>query len=119
MASFGAGLWRMLTLPVDAWKTSKQVYGSEGLKVLFQKFKVNGVSAFYQGAIASATATMVGHYPWFTTYNYLDAYIPKVSFKEDKLKALVRGASMGFVCSLVSDTVSNSIRVVKTVKQTS
>ena len=26
---------------------------------------------------------------------------------------------MGFICSLVSDTVSNSIRVVKTVKQTS
>ena len=81
LASFCAGLWRILTLPVDAWKTSKQVYGSDGLKVLFQKFKVNGISAFYQGAVASATATMVGHYPWFTTYNYLDVYIPKVSFK--------------------------------------
>lgn len=26
---------------------------------------------------------------------------------------------MGFICSMVSDTVSNSIRVIKTVKQTS
>lgn len=81
LGSFCAGCWRMLTLPIDAWKTSKQVYGAEGLKVLFQKYKVNGVSTFYQGAIASATATFVGHYPWFTTYNYLDVYLPKVSFK--------------------------------------
>lgn len=112
-------MWRLITLPVDAWKTSKQVYGSNGLNVLIQKFRVNGISAFYQGAVASVTATMVGHFPWFTTYNYLDLYLPKASFKDDRLKALVRGAFMGFVCSLVSDTISNSIRVVKTVKQTS
>ena len=106
-------------MPVDAWKTSKQVYGNDGLKVLIQKFRVNGISAFYQGALASVTATFAGHFPWFATYNYLDVYLPKVTFKEDRLKALIRGATMGFICSLVSDTVSNSIRVVKTVKQTS
>lgn len=30
-----AGCWRLSTLPVDAWKTSKQVYGKDGLKMLF------------------------------------------------------------------------------------
>lgn len=32
--------------------------------------------------------------------------------------ALLRSAGIGFMCTLVSDTISNSIRVIKTVKQT-
>lgn len=119
LGSVLAGLWRLSTLPIDAWKTSKQVHGADGLKMLFEKYKLNGIKTFYQGGIASASATMVGHYPWFVTNNYLDFYIPKYSFKDDKLKALLRGAFIGFCCTMVSDTVSNSIRVLKTMKQTS
>lgn len=119
LGSVLAGLWRLSTLPIDAWKTSKQVHGQKGLSMLFEKYKTHGIKAFYQGGVASATATMVGHYPWFVTNNYLDFYIPKYSFKDEKLKALVRGAVIGFICTLVSDTISNSIRVLKTMKQTS
>ena len=81
LGSVLAGLWRLTTLPVDAWKTSKQVYGTEGLKVLAAKFKTHGVSAYYQGGVASALATMVGHYPWFLTNNYLEFYLTKYSYK--------------------------------------
>lgn len=119
LASFCAGCWRLLTLPIDAWKTSKQVNGADGLKVLLTKYRANGISTFYQGGVASALATMAGHYPWFVTYNYLDHYLPKYSFKEDKLRALLRNAFIGFCGTMVSDTISNSIRVVKTIKQTS
>lgn len=66
-----AGLWRLSTLPVDAWKTAKQVHGHGGLNIVLNKFKAHGVSAFYHGGVASALATMVGHYPWFLTNNYL------------------------------------------------
>ena len=118
MASILAGSWRIFVLPIDAWKTSKQVHGADGLKLLSQKMKINGVSTLYQGAMASSLATMVGHYPWFLTYNYLNHYFPKIKFEDDLFKALIRNASIGFSASLVSDTVSNSIRVVKTVKQT-
>ena len=118
LGSVLAGFWRLSTLPIDAWKTSKQVYGSDGLKMLFNKYNANGIRTFYQGGIASASATMAGHYPWFVTNNYLDYYIPKYSFKDEKLKALMRGAFIGFCCTLVSDTISNSIRVMKTMKQT-
>ncbi len=31
----------------------------------------------------------------------------------------MRSATIGFTCTLVSDTISNSIRVIKTIKQTS
>lgn len=81
LGSVLAGLWRLSTLPIDAWKTSKQVHGQNGLKMLFEKYHSNGIKAFYQGGIASATATMVGHYPWFVTNNYMDFYLPKYSFK--------------------------------------
>jgi hypothetical protein len=72
--SFGsilAGFWRLSTLPIDAWKTSKQVHGSDGLKMLIHKYQTFGLKTFYQGGIASAVATSVGHYPWFLTNNYL------------------------------------------------
>jgi len=71
LGSLMAGFWRLSTLPIDAWKTSKQVYGTDGLKMLVSKYKVHGITAFYQGGIASALATMAGHYPWFVTNNYL------------------------------------------------
>jgi hypothetical protein len=49
-------------------------------------------------------------------YNYLNATLPQY---DDLPKRLLRSAVIGFSASLVSDTCSNSIRVVKTAKQTS
>lgn len=117
-ASVMAGFWRILTLPVDAWKTSMQVHGKEGGKILMSKVRKEGIKGLYQGAIASSTATMMGHFPFFLTYNYFDKYIPKVKYSEDALKALTRNAGIGFMATMVSDTVSNSMRVIKTYKQT-
>lgn len=119
MGSVLAGLWRLITLPVDAWKTSKQVYGGNGLQVVINKYKTNGISAFYQGAIASAVATMVGHYPWFVTNNYLEHYLKRYNYKEEPLKAVARSAFIGLCATVCSDVISNSIRVIKTSKQTS
>merc|ERR1712043_1537 len=66
----------------------------------------------------AAGATMVGHYPWFFTFNTLQGYIPMPE-KDETLKKLGRNAVIGFSSSFVSDCTSNSIRVVKTTKQTS
>jgi hypothetical protein len=79
-----------------------------------QKFKANGPSTFFQGALASAAATFVGHYPWFFVYNYLNAKLPKY---DEPLKKLGRSAVIGFCASAISDTFSNSIRVLKVYKQ--
>ena len=80
------------------------------------KVKVEGIPALYHGSLASASATFVGHYPWFFTYNFLSEKIPK---QEDQLKELGRRAILGFCSSAVSDTCSNSIRVIKVYKQSS
>jgi hypothetical protein len=51
---------------------------------------------------------------WFGTYNYLDATLP---IPHTVIQILLRGAFIGFVASVISDTVSNSLRVVKTYRQ--
>lgn len=67
----------------------------------------------YHGALASSAATFVGHFPWFFTFNYLDSKLPDY---EDTVKKLGRRAGIGFVASIVSDSISNSLRVIKTTK---
>jgi hypothetical protein len=115
-ASTAAALWRINLMPVDAAKTILQVEGKEGWKLLGAKVNANGFRVLYHGAIAASTATFVGHFPWFFTYNFLNEKLPEATSRYGKM---VRNASMGFMASVVSDTCSNSIRVVKTTKQTS
>lgn len=78
------------------------------------KVRIAGPLALYNGAIAAATATFVGHYPWFFTYNMLSEKIPE---QDSAWAKLGRRALLGFCSSAVSDTCSNSIRVLKVYKQ--
>ena len=71
----------------------------------------------YNGSIASLSASFVGHYPWFLTYNFLNLNIEKPGNDENGKKFL-RNGLIGFSSSIVSDSCSNSLRVLKTSKQT-
>lgn len=115
--SVAAGLWRIILMPIDTSKTAMQVEGAAGLESLVGRVTKEGPSPLYQGALASAAATAAGHYPWFLTYNFLNDYLPGVS-KEELLLFLLRSAFLGLSASCVSDCVSNSLRVIKTTKQT-
>ena len=114
-ASGAAALWRINLMPIDTIKTSLQVLGKDGISKLKTKYRVNGIRVFYHGALGAFGATYVGHFPWFATYNYLDSKMDKY----DGFKKLCRNAFIGFSSSVVSDTCSNSIRVLKTTRQTS
>lgn len=116
--SVAAGLWRIVLMPIDSSKTAMQVEGAEGLQGLWDLVGKEGPSVLYQGAVASAAATAAGHFPWFLTYNWLNDVLPQVTASEDLLMSLVRSAAMGFGASCVSDVCSNSLRVIKTTKQT-
>jgi hypothetical protein len=113
-ASAFASFFRVLIMPIDTLKTTLQVQGKDGISNLMIKFRNKGPSVFYHGTIASATATYVGHYPWFATYNALQVSIPK---GETAFEQLVRTGMIGFASTCVSDTLSNSIRVVKVYRQ--
>ena len=64
-------MWRLALLPIDAAKTSLQVNGENGIKLLQERVSKEGITALFSGGVASSLATLVGHYPWFLTYNYL------------------------------------------------
>merc|ERR1719333_242210 len=87
------------------------------MKRLVDRVLQQGPAPLYQGSIATAVATFAGNYPWFLTYNSLDGTLPPVS-KEETLLFLLRSAFLGLSASCVSDTVSNSLRVIKTTQQT-
>lgn len=116
MASVTAALWRINLMPIDTVKTSMQVNGKEGFNILKNKVKTNGFRTLYHGTMGTFTATYMGHFPWFVTFNYLDEKLPKY---EDTFKKFGRNALIGFCSSTISDTVSNSMRVLKTTRQTS
>merc|ERR1719230_198711 len=113
-ASACAAGFRVFLMPIDAWKTTKQVEGKEGLKKLIEKTKKHP-TALWQGAVGAMSATWVGHYPWFYTNNQLREVLPPFEFTYGKY---VRNAVIGFASAAVSDTCSNSLRVLKTTRQT-
>lgn len=115
-ASLAAGGMRILLTPIDTLKTMSQVQGKDARAILTSKIKAGGVMVIYHGALANAAATVIGHYPWFVTLNYLDKYIPK--YEGNKKKTLLRNAGIGFTSSIISDTCSNFMRVIKTTRQT-
>jgi Mitochondrial carrier protein len=119
VGSAAAGLFRIILMPIDTSKTALQVEGPGGLSKLWSSvWDQRNLGPLYQGALASAAATAAGHYPWFLTYNALDAQLPLVSREDDLLLYLMRSAVLGLSASCVSDCVSNSLRVIKTTKQT-
>ncbi|TID26374.1 mitochondrial carrier [Venturia nashicola] len=115
-ASLCAAAFRMILTPIDTLKTTLQVQGARGTSLLRHRIKSNGIGSLWWGALATAAATFVGHYPWFATYNYLTEVIPEPA-KHPILTWLLRLAFIGFMASIVSDSVSNSLRVVKTYRQ--
>jgi len=118
-ASAAAASFRVLLMPIDACKTILQVEGADGLTKLAAKIKKSGPFVLYHGSLGAMSATFAGHYPWFYTYNFLNGTLTQYDRKKELPKYLARNAFIGFCSSAVSDTVSNSIRVIKTTTQTS
>ena len=102
-------------MPVDTVKTTLQAEGVKAGKLLATKVRTQGPHVLWHGAMAAASATAVGHFPWFYTFNLLQSKIPEYTETYQKLG---RNALIGFCASILSDSVSNSLRVIKTVRQT-
>lgn len=120
IGSMFAGLWRINLMPIDTTKTMLQVHGKKGITILREKIKINGIKTLYNGSMGAYSATLVGHFPWFLTFNTLEQYVPKPTDESlyNKPLSIIRYGAIGFSSSFVSDTCSNSLRVIKTTKQT-
>ncbi|KZT62563.1 mitochondrial carrier [Calocera cornea HHB12733] len=113
-ASLAGALFRMILVPIDTVKTTMQTQGASGMGILRDRIKAYGIGTLWYGAIATAVASFVGSFPWFATYNWLSEVLPPAT---EIVPRLLRQAFIGFVASVVSDTISNSFRVLKTYRQ--
>jgi len=114
-ASATAAAFRVVIMPLDSWKTTKQVQGKDGLQMLLNKTK-DHPSAFFHGGTTVFLVTVGGHYPFWLTRNKLTEVLPAFDFMYGKF---VRNACIGFFSSVVSDTLCNPMRVLKVMRQTS
>jgi hypothetical protein len=115
VASLTSALWRVAIMPVDALKTTLQAEGARGTGLLVAKVQAGGAGVLWHGALAAASATAAGHFPWFLTYNLLQDRLPEYA---ETHKELAKDAAIGFTASVVSDTITNSLRVGKVIRQT-
>lgn len=123
-------------------KTVLQVDSAEGFRSLMRRVKAGKFGVLYEGAVANAIAAILGHYPWvrrkllsccvfavcllrcsapslssiqqFFTFNLLSS---SDWIRTTIPSQLLRNAGIGVASSIVSDTVVNAIRVIKTTKQ--
>lgn len=65
VSSLAASSFRILLMPLDACKTVMQVEGKHGLTLLAAKVRRSGVPVLWAGGMGAASATAVGHYPFF------------------------------------------------------
>ena len=115
MASMSGACWRIFITPVDTCKTVLQTEGAKGWEMLKKKVSDGGPLVLWAGWEGNYIANVIGNYPWFATMNFLSKNVP---VPKDPLAKLVRSAFLGAIASSISDVVSNSVRVVKTKKQT-
>lgn len=113
-ASIVVGCARIALMPIDTMKTVLQVDSSEGFRNLIRRIRAGKFVVLYQGSTATAISAIAGHYPWFFTYNFLSAKQWVANLLPSKL---LRNAAIGFVASIVSDTTTNVLKVIKTTKQ--
>jgi hypothetical protein len=114
VAACVVGFFRMILMPIDTSKTVLQIEGEKGFAKLMSQVKEGRIHLLYAGSFANAASSFISHYPWFYTYNKLS--------RNEVIKALLpwntgRNAMIGFLSSIVSDTVANFMRVIKTTKQ--
>mmetsp|Transcript_52192 Transcript_52192/g.124403 ORF Transcript_52192/g.124403 Transcript_52192/m.124403 type:complete len:436 (+) Transcript_52192:156-1463(+) len=109
-----AALWRVFLMPLDSLKTNLQVNGSEGFEVLKNRVQERGPGELYAGALANFAASWAGNYPYFAVFNGLsEAWVAP----DDSTGRIIRNGIMGICASTASDITSNSLRVLKTVRQ--
>jgi hypothetical protein len=112
-ASFAASLWRVFLTPMDNLKTNLQVWGKAGIYRTADRARTHGFWTMYSGALGNWGASIVGHYSWFAVNNRLEVMIPSSTGTKTTRRAFI-----GLCSAVVSDCISNGIRVVKTYKQT-
>ena len=77
-----AGLFRMSLMPLDAVKTMMQVEGAAGIPLLYNKVKGLGMGVLFHGSLASGSASVISHFPWFVTVRSYPQILEALAYKQ-------------------------------------
>ncbi|KAL3772784.1 LOW QUALITY PROTEIN: hypothetical protein ACHAWU_003343 [Discostella pseudostelligera] len=114
VAAVVVGFFRIMLMPIDTCKTVLQIESKKGLGELMKRVRRGNIHLLFSGSLANAASSFIGHYPWFYTYNLLSR---NAAFIQLFPWVTGRNALIGFISSIISDTVANFMRVIKTSKQ--
>jgi len=116
IGSVMASGWRVMLMPLDMLKTISQVKGQGiAVKELKRRIHSHGILAMWQGSSAACLTTLCGHLPWYSTFNFLNRHLPK--FQNETYLRTIRNGFIGFTASMVTDCCTNSLRVLKAIRQ--
>lgn len=118
LGSVVAASWRVVLMPIDMTKVIMQLRGrAEGLAELHSRVRVGGASVLWTGSVAAFTTSVIGHLPWYLTFNYLNRHLPTPDNDVDWKVRAARHGVIGFSASVVSDACTNWLRCVKAIRQ--
>lgn len=100
---------RFIVMPIDTLDMFLQVEGSNGMKMLKNKIKTDGIQTLYHGCSMWLTTNFIGSFVWFGTYQTLEPIFTK--------KNNFNNAIIGFGSSMMSDIATNPLRSLKVYKQ--
>ena len=112
--AFTSSFIKFNLMPLDTYTNMYQVRGKEGVNVMKQKIKKNGMKVLYNGSTAYFLSNFIGNASWFYTLDFLNSKFYKCYHKKDDTK---KNMIIGFGCSTISDLLTNPIRILKTYKQ--
>lgn len=112
-SSICSTIWRINLMPIDTLDNMLQVYGKNGTSVLREKIKKKGVLSLYNGGLAWSSTNLIGYIGWFNTYTFLEFIGNKYDINNNYYNMFE-----GVTATIVSDTITNPIRVLKIYRQT-
>lgn len=103
--------WKLAIMPLDTIGNSYQVNGRDAQKIIKNKINRFGYSTLWTGSGAYLGITLLGSGIWISSYNYSNLKMPTY-WNSD-----IRNGLIGFSATLISDTIVNPLRIIKTYKQ--
>jgi len=105
-----SSMFQIMTMPLETCKVLNQLHGKQrALKILKLRLKKKPL-ILWKGCRENSLANFIEHVGWFQTYEYLDKNLPNEH-------TLLRSWFLGLTSGATTDILSNHLKIVKTMKQ--
>ena len=104
---------KLSIIPVDTLDVFLQVEGKKGINILYNKIRTHGIKVLYYGVNPWILNNFISTFTWYGVHNYLDN-----KFKHNEtINFNIKNGLIGLSASLVSDILTNPLRILKINKQ--